>query len=195
MKTRRHRFKPTADIVVIGMAGFFPDPPDLAACCVNIVKGAVAIGEISTARWNWRSYCDTIHLAEDKINSKWGRFLPDDLFDPLKFGIPLNAIETTQLLDLESTRQAQVDAGFADCLFNRAHTWVSIGTGAGEAGPGLLYSFNSLMPHFFGDSAADILHTPLADQHADAIRVRTFGAVHETMPSAGTIEQEKTDHG
>ena len=148
------------DIAVIGMAGFFPDSPDLHSFWRNIVKGKISIREIPPERWDWRHYYHHDTWKTDAINSKWGAFLPDIIFDPLRYGIPpksLNHIETAQLLMLECTRMALSDAGYLDRGVDHNRTSVFIGTGAGEGDLGQHYSFRSLFPKFFGKSAADVL--------------------------------------
>ncbi len=148
------------DIAVIGMAGFFPDAPDLKSYWQNIVKGTVSITEIPPQRWDSRYYFDTAPTGKDRIVSKWGAFLPDIPFNPLQFGIPpkaLKFIETAQLLVLESTRLALDDAGYMDREFNRSRTSVFVGAGAGEGDLGQQYSFRSQVPRFFGESADHIL--------------------------------------
>jgi len=148
------------DIAVIGMAGFFPDSTDLSSYWQNILKEKILIREVPPERWNWRYYFHRDIRATDKINSKWGAFLPDIVFDPLLHGIPpksLSFIETTQLLMLECTRMALSDAGYLDRDFDRDRTSVFIGTGAGQGDLGQHYSFRSLFPMFFGESAQDIL--------------------------------------
>lgn len=148
------------DIAIIGMAGFFPKATDLKTFWQNITGSVNCIEEIPSDRWDWRLYYDPDRKMKDKVYAKWGAFLPDVLFDPLTFGIPpkaLSHIETTQLLMLESTRQALADSGYEDRPFNRKRTSVYIGTGASEADLGQHYTFRSMLPHFFGDSASEIL--------------------------------------
>ncbi len=150
----------SADVAIIGMAGFFPGAPSLRDYWQNIILGRVTFEEIPIERWDWKLYYDPDLTVRDKINSRWGAFLPHVLFDPLHFGTPpssLDFIETTQLLVLESTRLALADSGYLDRPFDREHTSVFIGTGAGEADLGQKYSFRSLLPHFFGQSAAAVL--------------------------------------
>ncbi|MDY6905217.1 MAG: SDR family NAD(P)-dependent oxidoreductase [Thermodesulfobacteriota bacterium] len=153
--------QPASDIAVIGMAGFFPDAPDVGIYWQNTIKGLVAIDEVPAERWDWRYYYDSDRQKPDRINSKWGAFLPDIVFDPLYFGIPPKAlpfIETSQLLLLESTRLALDDAGYLERSFDRRRTAVFIGTGAGEGDLGQQYSFRSMLPRFFGESADDLLN-------------------------------------
>ncbi len=166
--------KPAADIAIIGMAGFFPQAADVGAYWHNIVAKRVAFTEIPAERWDWRLYYDADLSAPDKIVSRWGAFLPDIVFDPLQYGIPpnsLNYIESAQLLILESTRQALADAGYGERSFDRERTSVFIGTGAGEGDLGQMYSFRSMLPHYFGASAEGLiagLKSAVPDWNPDA---------------------------
>jgi acyl transferase domain-containing protein len=160
MSTRPLQIESASDIAIIGMAGFFPDAPDVGAYWQNILHRHVAFTEIPACRWDWRLYYDADPQAAGKIASRWGGFLPDTLFDPLHFGIPpkaLASVETVQLLVLESTRLALADAGYLDRPFDRERTSVFIGAGAGEHDLGQKLSFRALMPHYFGASAEEIL--------------------------------------
>ncbi len=150
----------SSDIAIIGMAGFFPDAPDVDTYWHNILRRHVAFSEIPARRWDWRLYYDSDPQAPDKVVSRWGGFLPETVFDPLLFGIPpktLTSVETVQLLVLESTRLALADAGYQERPFDRERTSVFIGAGAGENDLGQMFSFRALMPHYFGPSAAEIL--------------------------------------
>ncbi|MBI5895721.1 MAG: polyketide synthase, partial [Desulfobacterales bacterium] len=160
MTTWPARAESASDIAIIGMAGFFPDAPDVGTYWHNIVQRHVAFTEVPARRWDWRLYYDADPQAADKIVSRWGGFLPETVFDPMHFGIPpkaLNSVEAVQLLVLESTRLALADAGYQDRPFDRERTSVFIGAGAGENDLGQMLSFRALMPHYFGQSAAEIL--------------------------------------
>ena len=47
-----------------------------------------AVEEVPADRWAAGNYFDADRHAPDKINSKWGGFIPDTAFDPTRFGIP-----------------------------------------------------------------------------------------------------------
>ncbi|MBI5550249.1 MAG: SDR family NAD(P)-dependent oxidoreductase [Desulfobacterales bacterium] len=160
MTDRAPKAEMACDIAIIGMAGFFPDAPDVGTYWHNILRRHVAFSEIPAQRWDWRLYYDADPQAADKVVSRWGGFLPDAVFDPMHFGIPpktLTSVETVQLLVLESTRLALADAGYQERPFDRERTSVFIGAGAGENDLGQMFSFRALMPHYFGSSAAEIL--------------------------------------
>jgi acyl transferase domain-containing protein/NAD(P)-dependent dehydrogenase (short-subunit alcohol dehydrogenase family) len=160
MTHRALKAEAACDIAIIGMAGFFPDAPDVDTYWHNILRRHVAFSEVPAQRWDWRLYYDADPQAADKVVSRWGGFLPETVFDPLFFGIPpktLTSVETVQLLVLESTRLALADAGYQERPFDRERTSVFIGAGAGENDLGQMFSFRALMPHYFGASAAEIL--------------------------------------
>src|SRR5205823_2122066 len=94
---------PPADIAIIGMAATFPGAASVAQFWSHTLGGVDAITEVPADRWDWRLYYDPDPRAPDKIVSKWGGFLPDIAFDPLRYGMPpssLPSIEPAQLLAL-----------------------------------------------------------------------------------------------
>ena len=138
-----------SDIAIIGMSAVFPGAGDLARFWSNTLRGVDAITEVPPDRWDWRLYYDPDPKAPDKIVSKWGGFLPDIAFDPLRFGMPpssLPSIEPAQLLALEVVRKALGDAGYAERPFARERTAVVLGMGGGAAQLAMGYAFRSYLP-------------------------------------------------
>jgi len=123
-----------SDIAIIGISALLPKASDQEQFWENILKKVDAITEIPASRWDWRLYYDPDRNVRDKIYSKWGGFLDDVPFDPMRFGIPpksLKSIEPLQLLTLEGVRQALDDAGLAEGDFDREQTSVILGAGGG----------------------------------------------------------------
>ncbi len=128
------------EIAVIGMAGMFPQAPDLPAFWANVLGGVDAVTEVPAERWDPARY----HAADGgpgTTPSKWGGFLPRIPFDPLSYGIPpsaLGSIEPVQLLALEAARRALRDAGYdgggaqGGRAFDRSRTSVVFGAEAGS---------------------------------------------------------------
>ncbi len=138
-----------SDIAIIGISAVFPGAGDLARFWSNTLRGVDAITEVPPDRWDWRLYYDPDPKAPDKIVSKWGGFLPDIAFDPLRFGMPpssLPSIEPAQLLALEVVRNALGDAGYAERPFARERTAVVLGMGGGAAQLAMGYAFRSYLP-------------------------------------------------
>ncbi len=126
-----------AEVAIVGMAAVLPGAGDVATLWANSLSGVDAITEIPADRWDWRLYYDPDPKAADKVYSKWGGFLPDVPFDPLRYGMPpasLPSIEPAQLLALEVTRAALDDAGYGKRPFPRQRTAVVLGMG--RRGPG-----------------------------------------------------------
>ena len=131
-----------SDVAIVGMAAIFPGARDVARFWSNSLHGVDAITEVPPDRWDWRLYYDPDPKAPDKIYSKWGGFVPDVPFDPLRYGMPpssLPSIEPVQLLALEVVRAALDDAGYAERPFPRERTAVVLGHGGrgGATGDGL----------------------------------------------------------
>lgn len=147
-----------SDIAVIGIACILPKAPDLRTYWSNILNKVNAIIEVLEDRWDPGLYYDTDPKSRDRVYSKWGAFLEDVPFDPLKYGMPpnsLSSIEPLQLLTLEVAARALEDAGYANRPFPRDRTSVVFGiSGSGELGQ--TYAFRSALPTFFGDASQQI---------------------------------------
>ncbi len=138
-----------SDVAIVGLSAIFPGAGDARTFWENTLKGVDAIVEIPPDRWDWRLYYDADPKAPDKIVSKWGGFVPDVPFDPLRYGMPptsLPSIEPVQLLTLEAVRAALDDAGYSDRPFPRERTSVVLGIGGGAAQVAMGYAFRSYLP-------------------------------------------------
>jgi acyl transferase domain-containing protein/NAD(P)H-dependent flavin oxidoreductase YrpB (nitropropane dioxygenase family)/NAD(P)-dependent dehydrogenase (short-subunit alcohol dehydrogenase family) len=150
----------SSDIAIIGMACIMPKASDLQTYWENILNKVDAIIEVPKERWNWELYYDPDPRAKDKVYSKWGGFLDDIPFDPIKYGMPPNsllAIEPLQLLTLEMVSAALKDAGYLERPFPRERTSVILGAGGGAADLGQKYGIRSALPTFFGDTSPEIM--------------------------------------
>lgn len=120
-----------SNIAVVGISTILPKADSPANFWKNIIDKVDAITEIPISRWDWRLYYDEDKKKRDKINSKWGGFIDDVVFDPLKYGIPphsLKSISPAQLLLLEAVDRALKDAGYGDGGFDNEHTSVIVGS-------------------------------------------------------------------
>jgi acyl transferase domain-containing protein/NAD(P)H-dependent flavin oxidoreductase YrpB (nitropropane dioxygenase family)/NADP-dependent 3-hydroxy acid dehydrogenase YdfG len=140
-----------SDVAIVGMASLLPKAPDLATYWRNILDRVDAVTEVPEDRWDARLYFDALRTAKDKIYSKWGGFLDDVAFDPMRYGITpasLRSIEPVQLLLLDVVRAGLADAGYLDRPFPRAKSSVILGAGGGISDLGSLYTLRSLLPSF-----------------------------------------------
>ncbi len=150
-----------SDIAIIGMASVFPNAENVRKFWSNTLAGVDSIVEIPPDRWDWRLYYDADPKAPDKIVSKWGGFLPDIPFDPLRYGMPpssLPSIEPAQLVALEVVRNALADAGYAERPFPRERTGVVLGMGGGAAQLAMGYAFRSYLPMLDAATGQDLSH-------------------------------------
>jgi acyl transferase domain-containing protein/NAD(P)H-dependent flavin oxidoreductase YrpB (nitropropane dioxygenase family) len=140
-------------VAVIGMACIYPGSPDLETFWGNILEGRDLVSEVPAERWSVEQYYRGAGAPADKSVSKWGGFISDMPFDPLKYGIPpqsLAAIEPVQLLSLEVASQALKDAGYESRWFDREKTSVIFGAEAGMD-LGNQHTFRNLYPQYCGE--------------------------------------------
>ncbi|MDB5306283.1 MAG: Phenolphthiocerol synthesis polyketide synthase type Pks15/1 [Gemmataceae bacterium] len=140
---------PPCDVAIVGLSCFYPKAGGLWTYWENILSKVNAVIEIPPSHWDWRAYYDPDPRAKDKMVSKWGGFMSDVPFDPLKYGITPKSIpniEPLQLLLLEAVNQAIADAGYADRPFNRDRTCAILGVGGGGMPLSVAYGFRACMP-------------------------------------------------
>ncbi|PTU33008.1 type I polyketide synthase [Stenotrophobium rhamnosiphilum] len=146
------RARNSESIAIVGMACLYAGSPDLESYWSNILEGRDLVTEVPADRWSVEQYYRPTVTA-DKSISKWGGFINDTPFDPLKFGIPpasLAAIEPVQLLSLAVAQQAIDDAGYNSRWFDREKTSVIFGAEAGMD-LGNQYTFRNLFSQYCGE--------------------------------------------
>ncbi|MCB1994310.1 MAG: SDR family NAD(P)-dependent oxidoreductase [Burkholderiaceae bacterium] len=148
-----------ADVAIVGMACLLPGSRGLEAYWENILGKVDAITEIPAHRWDWRLYFSEDRHAKDKIYSRWGGFLEDMAFDPMRYGMPPKSIESVdpmQLMALEVARRALADAGYDDRPFDRERASIIVGASGGTGDVGQQYGLRAELPRFQGDLPADV---------------------------------------
>lgn len=138
-----------SDVAIVGMSAIVPGASDVRSFWENTLRGVDSITEVPADRFDWRLYYDQDPKAPDKVTSKWGGFVPEIPFDPLRYGMPpasLPSIEPLHLLTLEAVRAALDDAGYRDRPFPRERTAVVLGAGGGAAQLAMGYAFRSYLP-------------------------------------------------
>ena len=114
---------PNDAIAVIGLAGRYPDAPDLATFWQNLLAGRDCIGEIPASRWSWQDYQQGHQGNSARLQ---GGFIADvDQFDAEFFGIsPREAasMDPQERLFLQTAWHTLEDAGYTP-------TTVAAGTG------------------------------------------------------------------
>ncbi|WP_239153282.1 type I polyketide synthase [Virgisporangium aliadipatigenens] len=149
---------PPLDIAIVGMACVFPDSPDLAAYWETILAGRDAITEVPPDRWDAeRFYAPEVGPGEaGRISvSKWGGFIDPVPFDAIRYGIPpaaLASIDPTQLIALEMSHRALVDAGYPYDAPEVDHSRTGVIFGA-ESGSDMAnaQALRTLLPAYVGE--------------------------------------------
>lgn len=147
------------NIAIVGVASVLPKSNTTQEYWENILAKVDAITEIPSHRWDWRLYFDPDRSARDKIYSKWGGFLDDMAFDPMRYGMPPKSIESVdpmQLMALEVARRTLEDAGYHEKAFDRERASVIIGASGGTGDVGSQYGLRSELPRFQGSLPADV---------------------------------------
>lgn len=145
---------PPADIAIIGIATLLPGAEAAPDYWDNILRKVGSIGEVPPHRWDWRLYYDADRQAKDKVYSKWGGFLNDLAFEPTRYGMPPNSVESVdpmQLMALEVASRVLADSGYSSRHFNRERASVIIGASGGTGDVGMQYGLRAELPRFIGD--------------------------------------------
>lgn len=104
------------DIAIVGLAGRYPDAPDLDTFWRNLSEGRDSIREVPLGRWAHERIFDADRGRDDKVYAKWGGFLDDVAgFDPLFFRISpkeAEAMDPQERLFLQAAWHAVEDAGY-----------------------------------------------------------------------------------
>tara|TARA_B100001063_G_scaffold61836_1_gene55977 strand:- start:594 stop:7502 length:6909 start_codon:yes stop_codon:yes gene_type:complete len=128
---KKHNKVKPSKIAIVGISTILPKADSPNIFWTNIINKVNAITEIPKNRWDWKLYFDEDKKKQDKIYSKWGGFIDDVVFDPLKFGLPPNSLKSispAQMLLLEAVDRALLDAGYEEGGFDNEHTSVIVGS-------------------------------------------------------------------
>ncbi|MBU9646471.1 SDR family NAD(P)-dependent oxidoreductase, partial [Burkholderia gladioli] len=120
--------RPREGIAIIGLAGRYPQAPDLNAYWENLREGRDCITEIPAERWSLDGfYCEDVERAvsEGLSYSKWGGFIEGFAdFDPLFFNLsPREAegIDPQERLFMQTCWHVIEDAGYTRDSLARRH--------------------------------------------------------------------------
>ena len=156
----RDKAKPDPlDVAIVGMSCLLPGAKNLDTFWHNIMSKHDAVREIPADRFECARWFSATRRPGNTCYSKWGGFIDEVPFDPLKYGIPPSALPSTepmQLLALEVVDTALRDAGYAKDNPSRARTSVILGVGGGTSELGTNYTFRALVPQFIENPDASL---------------------------------------
>ncbi|AHC73998.1 ptzA [Candidatus Endolissoclinum faulkneri L5] len=111
-----------SSIAIIGMAGRYPDAPDLDHYWKNLQQGVCSLNDVPPERWRVEDFTDSSRL--DRTTVRKGGFITDvDRFDSMFFGIaPKEAklMDPQHRLFLEVAWQAIEEAGYTPAELKRS---------------------------------------------------------------------------
>ncbi|AQT79157.1 hypothetical protein B1R94_07535 [Mycolicibacterium litorale] len=118
---------------MVAMSAIYPGESGLSGFWRTITAGRDAISEVPPSHWLIEDYFDADPKAPDKTYCKRGGFIDPVSFDPVQFGLPPNALPSTdtgQILALIAARQvldqvqrgAEVDLDRVDVVLGVAST-------------------------------------------------------------------------
>ncbi|MGP3972341.1 SDR family NAD(P)-dependent oxidoreductase, partial [Streptomyces sp. 6N223] len=121
------------DVAIIGLAGRYPQAPDLDTFWENLLQGRDSVTEIPEDRWDYRAfYYDADKSKKDNVYCRWGGFLEGvDRFDPMFFNIsPREAelMDPQERLFLECAYATLQDAGYTPGDLDDAGVFVGLMT-------------------------------------------------------------------
>lgn len=124
-------YDPAAPIAVVGIGAIFPGRGDTTGFWRDIFEGRDLLTDTPPTHWLVDDYYDANPLTPDRTYGRRGGFLSPVAFDPLAFGIPPAALQTTdtaQLLALVAAKMTLDDAERdSGGKFDRARTSVILG--------------------------------------------------------------------
>lgn len=106
-------YDPAAPIAVVGLGAIFPGRGDTTGFWRDIFEGRDLLTDTPATHWLVDDYYDANPLTPDRTYGRRGGFLSPVAFDPLAFGIPPAALQTTdtaQLLALVAAKMTLDDA-------------------------------------------------------------------------------------
>ncbi|MGQ0700764.1 MAG: SDR family NAD(P)-dependent oxidoreductase [Panacagrimonas sp.] len=148
-----------SDIAIVGIGITLPKADSADDYWKLILDKDCIIREVPKERWDPELFFDADRKARDKVYSKWGGFLDEVPFDPMRFGIPpksMKSIDTLQLLTLETAARTLADAGYSDGQFDRENTSVILGAGGGAGELGVQYGMRAELPRFVENLSPDV---------------------------------------
>lgn len=117
-------------IAVIALGAMFPGRGTTHGFARDLIEGVDTLGPVPPDHWHIDDYYDPDPGAPDRTYGRRGGFLSPKAFDPARFGVPPNALastDTAQLLSLLVADKVMRDVEACGAPVNRARTSVILG--------------------------------------------------------------------
>jgi acyl transferase domain-containing protein/acyl carrier protein/NAD(P)-dependent dehydrogenase (short-subunit alcohol dehydrogenase family) len=104
-------------IAIVGAGAVLPDAANVNIFWENVKRGRYSITEVTPDRWDPAFYYDADHAAPDKTYSKIGGWVRDQVWDPVKWHLPIpprvtDAMDQAQKWAIAASREALDDYGY-----------------------------------------------------------------------------------
>lgn len=146
-------------IAVIGLAGRYPQAPDLDTFWRNLAEGRDCVTEVPAERWDHDAFYDPDQDREGRTYGRWGGFLDGvDRFDRAFFGVSrrdAERMDPQERLFLQTCWHALEDAGYPP----EALTGESVGVFAG-----VMWNHYQLVEGGEGGVAPLAMHASIANR-------------------------------
>ncbi|MFK7997093.1 MAG: beta-ketoacyl synthase N-terminal-like domain-containing protein [Granulosicoccus sp.] len=134
MSSNPHPNHDAEPIAVVATGSIFPGRGDTLGFWRDIVEGKDTFTTVPETHWLTEDYYDSDRSARDRTYGARGAFIPPTSFDPLSFGVPPNALSTTdtaQLLALIAARDVldEIERDIASPV-DKSHASVILGVAA-----------------------------------------------------------------
>lgn len=176
-----------SDIAIVGMAGLYPQAPDIDTFWSNILTSVDAITEAPEGWLGGGGIFDPESTAIERIYTRRGGFLGDlSRFDAKSFGtmpLSLSGAQPDQFLALKVATDALLDAGLTPGQFDGSRTGVILGLAvhANRA------NTNGIQQFWFQPQIAEMLAAffpDVASERIDAAVTRLQAALPRITPDA-----------
>ena len=106
-------------IAIVGAGAVLPDAANVAAFWENVKSGRYSITDVDPDRWDPAFYYDPDPSAPDKTYSKIGGWVRGQVWDPMKWHLPIpprvtDAMDPAQKWAIAATREALEDYGYPE---------------------------------------------------------------------------------
>ncbi len=168
-------------IAIVGAGAVLPDAPNVNAFWNNVKSGRYSISEVTPDRWDPAFYYDADHAAPDKTYSKIGGWVRDQVWDPVKWHLPIpprvtDAMDQAQKWAIAASREALEDYGYPQRPLNPDRVAVILGNAmAGEK------HYLTALRVFFPEYAHELAEIASFASLPEEVRVGITRELHDRM--------------
>ena len=100
VSTNHSNSREAEPVAVVALGSIFPGRGDTTGFWRDVVEGVDTFTDVPDTHWRTEDFYDSDPATRDRTYGSRGAFLKPTAFDPLSFGIPPNALSTTDTVQL-----------------------------------------------------------------------------------------------